>query len=341
LRYSDIEKEKNVDKVKIAIVGCGWFANFHLDNLLKMENVEVVAFASGNREKLEAIGKRVPSARLYENHQLMYENEEKIDGVFVCITPNRHESVERLAASYGIHIYVEKPIEVSLERARETARIIQEAGIITSVGYQERYNAEVEFLKKHLQTKKIGLVHGKWIGGMPGVYWWRQKEISGGQIVEQATHIFDMLRYLFGEIDSVYSVAVKGLIEDVENYDIEDASATTLTFASGIVATISTACYVDEIMDYDGVGFQIICSDEVIDYRWNQDISYKKSKLSACRVFDQDAHEQSAKAFIQSIQSNDASGIKSDYSDGLKTLEVTLAANESLASHKPIKLSKK
>ena len=330
-----------MDKIKIAMIGCGWFANFHLDNLLKMENVEVIGFASGNKEKLEAIGNRVPTARLYDHHQLMFETEEHIDGVFICITPNRHENVERLAAAYGINIYVEKPIEVSLERARDTEQAIIEAGIISSVGYQERYNAEVDFLKKHLQTKKVGLIQGKWIGGMPEVHWWRQKEKSGGQIVEQSTHVFDMLRYLFGEVETVYSSAVKGIIEGVENYNIEDASTTTLTFVSGQVATIFTACYIEDIMDFDGVGFQIICSDEVIDYRWNKDISYRQTKQSACRVFNKDAHYQSAKAFIQAIENKDATIIKSDYSDGLKTLELTLAANESIKNKKPIIISEK
>lgn len=336
-----IKEEENVDKIKIGIIGCGWFANVHLDNLLKMEEVEVVAFSGSNPEKLETIGKRVPTARRYNHHQAMYEQEEKIDGVFICIPPNRHDDVERLAAAYGIHIYVEKPIDVSYERAKETGRIIQEAGIISSVGYQERYNPEVEFLRKHLQIKQVGLVHGQWIGGMPQVYWWRQKAMSGGQVVEQSTHIFDMLRYLFGEVETVYSTGVKGLVTDVEDYDIEDASATTLTFVSGKVATILTACYVSEIMNYDGVGFQVICADEVINYRWQQDITYTQAKQSACRKFDQDIHFRSAKAFIRAIADQDSSLIKSDYNDGLKTLEVTLAANRSLEKHQPIKLKHK
>lgn len=333
-----ITEEEHVDKIKIGIIGCGWFANFHLDNLLKMEHVDVIAFSGSNPEKLETIGKRVPTARLYSHHQAMYEQEKEIDGVFICIPPNRHEDAERLAAAYGIHIYVEKPIDVSYERAKETARIIQESQIINSVGYQERYNPEVDFLKKHLQIKNVGLIQGQWIGGMPQVHWWRQKKMSGGQIVEQSTHIFDMLRYLFGEVETVYSTAVKGLITDVEDYDLEDASATTLTFTSGKVATILTACYVADIMNYNGVGFQIICADEVINYRWQQDITYTQTKQSACRRFIKDMHFQSAQAFIQAIVDKDASLIKSDYNDGLKTLELTLAANRSLEKQQPVKL---
>jgi len=159
-----------MEKIKVAMVGCGSFANFHLDNLLKIQDVEVVAFASGNIEKLEAIGVKAPTARLYSNHQDMYDKEKHIDAVFVCITPNNHEDVEILAAQKGFHLYVEKPIDVSLERAMKIEKVIHESGIISCVGYQERYNPEIEELKSYLKNKKIGLATGKWIGDMPGVH---------------------------------------------------------------------------------------------------------------------------------------------------------------------------
>ena len=54
--------------VKIGMIGCGWFGNFHLVNLLKIEGVEVIAFASPNEEKLKRIAEKAPGARLYRDH---------------------------------------------------------------------------------------------------------------------------------------------------------------------------------------------------------------------------------------------------------------------------------
>ncbi len=327
-----------MNRVKVAMVGCGWFANFHLDHLLMMADVEVVAFASPNSEKLKAIGARVPEANLYESHSDMFEQEDQIDALFICITPSRHEDIEILAARKGIHIYVEKPIEVSLDRAREIDDIIKDSGIISSVGYQERYNPEVVNLKQRLAKKKVGLISGSWIGGMPQVHWWRQKAMSGGQVVEQTTHIFDMLRYLFGEVTQVYSKAIIGLIQGVEHYDIEDASSTTVTFESGQVANIMTACYMEEEVPYNRVGFQIFCTDEVIDYHWGDKVMYISGNDTETVDSSKDAHYRSAEVFIQAVKTKNPDLIKSTYSDGLKTLQLTLAANESMIKNKPIDL---
>src|SRR5690606_32169127 len=85
--------------------------------------------------------------------------------------------------------------------------------------------------------------YGSWIGTMPQVPRWRRKDMSGGQDVEQTIHVFDSVRYLLGEVESVQAVATTGLMSDVENYNVEDASAVTLKLKNGAVGTIFSACY--------------------------------------------------------------------------------------------------
>lgn len=326
--------------VKVGMVGCGWFANVHLENLKKIEGVEVVAFASPNKEKLKQIGEKVPGSRLYDNHKDMYEKEEHLDAVFICIPPDCHEDAEILAAQKGIHLYVEKPIEVSMEKALQIEAEISKAGIISSVGYQERYNSEVEKIKKYITGRKIGLASGRWIGGMPGVHWWRRKEKSGGQIVEQSTHIFDMLRYFFGEVNSVYSTALKGIVENVPNYNIEDCSSTTVTFESGVIATVFTACYLDDLAAFNGAGLQIICSDSIIDYDWNKEARYTMKDSVEKSIIEGNSHFKAVEVFIDAVKTGNTAFIKSNYTDSVKTLEITLAANESIMNGKPVFLSR-
>ncbi|HID11668.1 MAG TPA: hypothetical protein EYP17_10270 [Candidatus Latescibacteria bacterium] len=68
---------------------------------------------------------------------------------------------------------------------------------------------------------------------------------SSGQIVEQTTHIFDLVRYLLGDVKSIYAVANIGLTTDVPNYDVRDASVVSLVFKSGVVANITSSCIVE------------------------------------------------------------------------------------------------
>lgn len=327
-----------MNKVRVGIIGCGWFGNFHLSNLLKMDNVEIVALVSSNKMKLEDTGKKVPEASLYTSYLDMFQSDKAPEAIFICVPPDRHEKIELLAAEKGIHIYVEKPIALSMEKALEVEKAINNAGIIASVGYHERYSDTIENIREYISNREIGIATGKWLGGIPGAAWWRRKEGSGGQLVEQCTHIFDLLRYLFGEAESVYSRAVKGIVKDLPNYDIEDASSTIVTFKNGISASILTGCYFDDGVIKNGAGLQILCKDSVVEYDWMSEVRYIIKDETKIVSASDDAHSRAAKVFINAVQTKDVNLIKSTYSDSVKTLELTLAANESMISKLPVNL---
>jgi myo-inositol 2-dehydrogenase/D-chiro-inositol 1-dehydrogenase len=327
-----------VNKVKVGIIGCGWFGNFHLDNLLKMDNVHVVALASTNKIKLDNTGKKVPSANLYNSYIDMFNNEIGLEAVFICVPPYSHENIELLAAEKGIHIYVEKPIELSMQKALEVERAINTSGIIASVGYHERYSEAIENIRNYILSRETGLVTGRWLGGIPGAPWWRIKERSGGQLVEQCTHIFDLLRFFFGEAESVYSTAVKGIVKDMPNYNIEDASSTIVSFKNGVSASVLTGCYFDDGVIKDGAGIQIFCRDSVIEYDWMNEVRYISNGMVEKASASDNSHFKAASAFIEAIQTKNMKLIKSTYSDSVKTLALTLAANESMISKLPVKL---
>lgn len=327
-----------MNKVKVGIIGCGWFGNSHLDNLLKMDNVEIVALVSTNKFKIENTAKKVPNANLYESYIDMFQSEKAPEAIFICVPPDCHENIELLAAQKGIHIYVEKPIAISMQRALEVEQAINNAGIIVSVGYQARYSDTVENIRKYILNRQIGMVTGKWLGGIPGATWWRRKERSGGQVVEQCTHIFDLLRYLFGEAESVYSRAVNGIVKDVPNYNVEDASSTIVTFKNGISASVITGCYFDEGVIKNGAGLEILCKDSTIEYDWMSEVRYITKGETRKLFATDDAHFKAANVFIHAVQTKNVNLIKSTYSDSVKTLALTLAVNESMISKLPVKL---
>jgi len=133
--------------VKVAVLGGGWFGHFHLDNLLKMEGVEVVALATTSTKALEELAKKAPLARTYTNHASLIGGESELDALIACVPPDRHEGLEEMVAEHGVNLYMEKPLGVSLPEVLRCERAIRDSGIICSVGYQTRYNPSLDTMR--------------------------------------------------------------------------------------------------------------------------------------------------------------------------------------------------
>ena len=324
--------------IKVGMVGCGNFGNFHLTNLLSIPGVEVVAFATGNVEKLRAIGQRVPAARLYPSHKEMLEQEPELDAIVASITPYRHGDLEVTAARHGVALYIEKPVGVSLEEALRNQAAIEEAGIVCSVGYHGRYNSEIDRVKAAIAGHKPGLVVGTWIYSVPDLAWWRTRARSGGQLVEQCTHVFDLFRYLFGEPASIYTVGRKGLNPPLPEADTEDCSSSIVTFKNGQMATILAGCYLDTSRAVGDIGFDIYLEDAKIEYGFFTGARYIDQNGTREVPFEPVYHKLAMEAFVEAVRRHDQSLVKSSYGDAVKTLAFTLGANRSLETGAPVQL---
>lgn len=325
--------------VKVAILGGGWFGNYHLDHLLTMEGVEVAALATGNAQRLAGLSKKAPQAHTYSDQQTLLENEPDLDAVIVCVPPDSHQGIERQVAKRGIHLYMEKPLGVSLTEIRDCEKVIQESGIICSVGYQTRYNPCLTELKAFLRERKIGTAAANWIGVMPQTPWWRVKERSGGQLHEQVTHMIDLLRYLCGDVRSVYSAARTGLITGVPNYNVEDCSASVFTFECGLLVNVLCGCYHAADRERREARIQFFGDTGRAEYEWDQMARWGDCHEEKIVRFGDEFHYPALQTFIEAVRTGDASTIRSPYADAAKTFLATWAANISMETHREIFLN--
>lgn len=318
--------------VRIGFVGTGGIAANHFGNLEKIEDARIVGLYDVAPERAEAAARRSPGSRAYPSFVDMLESA-GLDALYVCVPPHAHQDYEVLAAERGIHLFVEKPISTALSRAREVAAAISEAGVISSVGYNWRYLDTTARAREIIAGKAIALAQGYWVGGFPQVSWWRVKEQSGGQAVEQTTHIFDLARYLLGEVESVYALGFKGLMADWPGCDVEDASAVALRFKSGTVATINSA----DIAPRGGgtIGLQLYSRDLVVSLMSTR-LKVSTPLRSEEMLAGVNPYAVEDQTFVEAVKTGDASAIRSTYADAVRTLAVTLAVNESIASGRVI-----
>ncbi len=318
--------------VKIGFIGVGGIAGSHLERLSQIEEERVVAVCDVLKEKAEAAAKKYQATSYMEYKEML--EQEKLDAVFICVLPFAHGNLEIDVAKRGIPFFVEKPVNLSLEKAKEVERVVKEKNLISSVGYVLRYMDIAEKAKDFLQDKKIALVLGRYFGQVPGAGkgWYSKKEKSGGQIVEQATHIVDLMRYLAGDIESLYAQGFSG-INKFENYDVEDASIVNMHFENGAIGSLTCNWLLSgfqSALEIVTKGFQIQCSTASLKIISEN----KKEEFLPSNNFALLQDE----IFVEAVKNNDPAKIKSDYSDGLKSLEVTLAANESMEKKEIIKI---
>jgi predicted dehydrogenase len=315
--------------VRLGFIGTGGMAGAHMKNLQTFADVEFVALCDIVPGKAAERTKEYGGAAYTDFHQMF--DKEELDAVYICTPPFAHGEQERLACEKGIHMFVEKPIAARLEQAIIINDHVQRSGVITSVGYHWRYGGDAQKAKEILSGEKILGALGYWMGGMPGVHWWRVRAESGGQHVEQTTHIFDICRYLVGsDAKTVHGVAASGSMTDIPDYDVDDISMVNIEFKNGAVANIAPACAME---GFGRVHLEVFCRGLIIQIGGGSTVNRKgQTEELKGKGFDRD------RVFIDAVKTGDSGKILSPYSDALETFKITMAASKSFETGKAVDL---
>ncbi len=189
-------------KLKVGIIGTGWIAEAHIKEYKRMEDVEVVALADLIPGKAEAFKERheVKGARCYLSDMDMLENEE-LDAVSVCTYNTQHAPCTIHALEHGVNVLLEKPFTVTLDEAIEVMKAEKKSGKILTIGFQPRMSANMQMIKKIVDSGELGQVYYLQAGGgrrrgIPTPYGttFIEKETGGvGALGDIGSYSLDML----------------------------------------------------------------------------------------------------------------------------------------------------
>jgi predicted dehydrogenase len=286
-----------------------------------LDGAQMVAFFDLDAERAKA------AAAEYEGE--VFDSAEKllsdggVDAVYICTPPFAHGGLEMAAVAAKKPIFLEKPIGVDMKTVRQIEKAVNAAGLLTSVGYHFRYFAATARAEEALAGKTVTTVMGFWMGGFPGVYWWRRMDMSGGQMVEQTTHIVDMARLFAGEVKSVCAAYSLLCLKDVEDITVPDTGTMTLFFENGAVGTITNCCHLN--MGFR-VGIDVLACDTVASMDGNH-LVLRTAEGSEDLHLENNPTAVEDAAFIKAVATGDASGIRSTYSDAARSLAVSIAGN--------------
>lgn len=214
----------------------------HAGALAQLEQVELVAGAARSEKSAAAFQERFHTRKAYTNYLDMVR-EEKIDIAGVATNPETHAQIVTDLANAGVRgILCEKPIALSLEDADRMLKACRDNGAVLMTMHNRRFNSLYRSAKELLARGEIGDVNaviGICEGCKPNKSWQSDFE---GPLLHDATHLFDIMRYLFGDVEWVLSDVERARPTDL----VEDSAHSLMRFKNGIYGTT----LVNERTDY-------------------------------------------------------------------------------------------
>lgn len=351
--------------LRIGVIGLGQRGLQHLAALWKLQQegaVEIVALGDAFPANLtpEKLGQYVPGLpaesieRTTNTRSLI--NRELLDALYIAIPPNVHKNEVVEAAQAGIHLFVEKPMSLFLDEAIEMDNAIREAGIISTVGFQQRYDSQHEALHDYLQDKRVVMacytLHApieahnvkhtftETVGGPGNRVWTANRAWSGGTVVEAGIHPLDLWRYWFGDVEWVQAHYLHR--PPAEIYDGADnpyAYSANFGFANGAVGVMTLsrlrrvfASHGDHQVLWNE-GRAVLERDELTAFYYDGD--YPPVQPPAPETLRHPLHGRNSRdttyeiaaAFARAVQEQRQELLRSSFNDAMNSLAAVIAAN--------------
>lgn len=246
---------ENAKKIGYAVLGLG-IGMAHAEAVAASTNAELVALCDLDEQRLQKAAALYPTAKLYTDASALFADPD-VDVVSICLPSAMHADFAVQAMEAGKHVLVEKPVDVTCERAAKIEEARLRTGKRCGVVFQNRFNVDMYPIKEAVEGGRLGdLVLGTF-----AVKWYREQRYydrggwrgtwamdGGGSLINQSSHTVDLMQWLMGEAESVSSqMNVAG-----HKIETEDVTVSTVRFKNGALATfVSTTCA------YPGVATEI------------------------------------------------------------------------------------
>jgi scyllo-inositol 2-dehydrogenase (NAD+) len=322
------------DGVRCAVLGLGRLGRLHAENLaarIKGAKLEWVV------DPMPGIAEKAASelgARWTLNPDDVF-HDDKVDAVVIATPTSTHGEMIRKAAEAGKHIFVEKPLALTMRETEEAIQAVSRRRVVCQVGFMRRFDPAYAEAKRQIDAGAIGKpIYFKGVSRDPGAPPEPFIERSGGIFLDMSIHDYDIARFLLGaEVTSVMangSILIHGFME--RHRDVDQA-ITWLTFDSGAAGDIEgsrNAFYGYDIRgEVMGTEGSIVIGS--LKYHDIQIMSFKGNRHDIVPAFPErfkDAYELEMLHFIRCLQSGETPSVGPE--DGRRALEVALAAKASL-----------
>ncbi|MBR8836295.1 MAG: Gfo/Idh/MocA family oxidoreductase [Stigonema ocellatum SAG 48.90 = DSM 106950] len=250
-------KSINLSKKSIAIVGCGFVADYYLKTISLHPELDLVGVMDRNSDRATRFAKYHSLPHVYSSLDELL-GDPKIDIVLNLTNPNSHYSISKVCLEAGKHIYSEKPLAMEMSQAEELVNLAEQRGLYLSSAPCSLLSETAQTVWKALRENKIGkvrLVYAEMDDGLvhqmryktwlseSGIPWPYKDEFEVGCTLEHAGYYVTWLTAFFGPAETVTAFS-SCLIPDKQtdvslDVNAPDFSVACIKFASGVVARLT------------------------------------------------------------------------------------------------------
>ncbi len=321
-----------MDKVRIGIVGTGYVGNVHGRIYSRDERAEIAALFDIVPERAERTAKTIGGKVCTSREELL----DNCDAVLVTAPNKTHKEIALAAIDAGKHVFCEKPFSIGIDNAAEVREAANAGKGIFQVGHNRRFAPVYAKLKELLRSDDAHSAHIKMNRGeLKNPVWTGDVNVTGGFLYETTIHLFDMMRFQFGEIDELVAYGSQHEYPEIDEFSIifKFKSGFHCTFASSSDASwhfpferIEVFCHHRTIMTEE--------MERLLDSR-GMDANFETLSFHMTEKEERWGYVQEDKAFIDAILSGSPPPVTAE--DGFKSVDLVESVYKSISIGKRIK----
>ncbi len=321
-----------MDKIRLGIVGTGYIGNVHGRIYSRDERVEVAVLYDIIPERMEttarSIGGRVCSSR----EELM----EHCDAVLVCAPNKTHKEIAMHALAEGKHVFCEKPFAIGVEDALELRDAALKSERVFQVGHNRRFAPVYVKLKELLQGDKAHSAHIKMNRGeLLDPEWTGNVNVTGGFLYETTIHLFDMIRFQFGEIEELTAYGSRHEYPELDEFSV------IFKYKNGVHCTFASSS--DASWHFPFERIEVFChhrtimTEEMVHLHDSQgtDANFETYSFHMTDKEERWGYVQEDRAFVDSILSGTPPPVNAF--DGYRSVELVESVYSAIKTGKAIK----
>lgn len=337
-----------MNRLRICLIGTGRAGLVHARNLKsRVARAELVALCDANRDVLEQTGRDLEVDTLLGDYRDAARRDD-VDAVLVATPTFLHCEIACAAAACGKHVFLEKPMAITVDECRRINAAVEESGVKLQIGFMRRFDARFLEAKEMLDTGELGRVMiikstGRGPGGLGP--WMYDLARSNGIIAEVNSHDVDSLNWYTGSrLVRVYAESANfkcpGAGQDYP--DFYDNFVANFRFADGTLGVIDGTCPAH--YGYDA-RVEILCEKGVLFVgevarpgltRVSLDGRVEARAVKSWRNLFQDAYLAEIEDFVACVLEDKPPRVTGE--DGLKAVAAVVAANASMRLGRPVEV---